>query len=199
MSESCHCGSRGLFGYRTESKLTWYCEEHRLAQWWADARRDGSTRHLIFSAGGTVPVQQDRQGATEDPAMDMSKYGSAFVKADDVRDCPRQERIANVYIHEKYDCPVLEFESGDRFNLNQSNTRIMNRTYGTESDLWPGHVIELSLGHYQSGDEEKETVALKPISRPQPSASSNGSPETVQATPRPRPPARDAMDDEIPF
>jgi ParB-like nuclease domain len=34
------CSSRGAFGYRNEAgALVWYCEQHRLAQWWADARR----------------------------------------------------------------------------------------------------------------------------------------------------------------
>ena len=46
--------------------------------------------------------------------MDMRKYSSGPIKPDDVRDGPRQEKIVNVYEHEKYGCPVLEFESGDR-------------------------------------------------------------------------------------
>lgn len=37
----CHCGMPGVFGYKDQrSNMFWYCEEHRLAQWWADARRD---------------------------------------------------------------------------------------------------------------------------------------------------------------
>jgi hypothetical protein len=189
---------RALFGYADQlGKLVWYCERHRLAQWWADARRDGSMRHPILDAGGTIPADQDRQEAREN-AMDMSKYGTAFIEPEDVRDGPRQERIANVYIHQKFKCPVLTFESGEEFLVNQTNCRALNRTYGTESDLWLGQLIQLSLGHYMSDDEEKETVALKPISRPQPSVG-NGNPETAQAIPKPRPPARDPMDDAIPF
>jgi hypothetical protein len=35
----CHCGSAGEFGYRDKvsGEMTWYCVQHRLAQWWADA------------------------------------------------------------------------------------------------------------------------------------------------------------------
>ena len=40
-TDLCHCGKPGLFGYKDESgKMVWYCGEHRLAQHWADARRD---------------------------------------------------------------------------------------------------------------------------------------------------------------
>src|SRR5262245_44904614 len=105
--------------------------------------------------------------------MDMRKYGSAFIKPDDVRDGPRQERIVNVYVSEKYNCPVLDFESGDQLSLNVTNTRAMNKAYTTESDNWLDQVVELSLGHYtdRRGDapEEKETVVLRPISVRQPS------------------------------
>jgi hypothetical protein len=40
------CGSIGeLFGYRDQAgNLLWYCEQHRLAQWWADARHNSSGR-----------------------------------------------------------------------------------------------------------------------------------------------------------
>jgi hypothetical protein len=126
--------------------------------------------------------------------MDMTKYGSAFIKPDDVRDGPRQDRIINVYISEKYNCPVLDLESGDQFSLNQTNTRIMNKAYGTESDGWLGPVVEFFLGTYKSGDETKDTVVLKPISLRDPAAG-NGSETPTRTIPsKPR-----DMDDEIPF
>ena len=59
--------------------------------------------------------------------MDTRKYGSGFVKPEDVRDGPRQEKIINVYISEKYDCLVLDLESGDQLSLNNTTTRVMNR------------------------------------------------------------------------
>jgi len=39
-----HCAERGLFGYRDKQtgEMVWYCTEHRLAQYWADARRERS-------------------------------------------------------------------------------------------------------------------------------------------------------------
>jgi hypothetical protein len=45
------CGADGAFGYRDQNgTMVWYCERHRLATYWADARRDGTNRkafHLI--------------------------------------------------------------------------------------------------------------------------------------------------------
>ena len=32
------CDQPGLFGYRINGRLIWYCNQHRLAQFWADAR-----------------------------------------------------------------------------------------------------------------------------------------------------------------
>jgi hypothetical protein len=35
------CGVEGVFGYRNkEGGLIWYCADHRLGRFWADARRD---------------------------------------------------------------------------------------------------------------------------------------------------------------
>jgi hypothetical protein len=131
--------------------------------------------------------------------MDMRKYGSAFIRPEDVRDGPRQERIVNVYLSEKYSCPVLEFESGDQLLLNVTNTRVMNRAYTTESDNWLDQVVELSLGHYtdRRGDapKEKETVVVRPISVRQPSPE-NGVSRTSQTALKP--PVRE-LDDDPPF
>jgi hypothetical protein len=132
--------------------------------------------------------------------MDMRKYGAGFVRPEDVRDGPRQEKIVNVFISEKFKCPVLDFESGDQLSLNMTNTRAMNRAYTTESDNWLEQEVELSLGHYTdySGQtpEEKETVLLRPVSVRQPSADNGGT--KVQAVPR-LPSRRDDLDDDIPF
>jgi hypothetical protein len=132
--------------------------------------------------------------------MDTRKYGSVFLKPDDVRDGPRQERIIAVLESQKYSCLQLELESGDQFSLNTGNTRALQKAYGVESDDWLNHVIELSLGHYKDWKtdppEEKETVVLRPISVRQPS-SDNGGSKALQ--PMPRPSVRDELSDDIPF
>jgi hypothetical protein len=132
--------------------------------------------------------------------MDTRTYGSVFLKPDDVRDGPRQERIIAVLESAKYNCLQLELESGDQFSLNTGNTRALQKAYGLESDDWLGHVIELSLGHYKDRKteppEEKETVVLRPVSLRQPSPD-NGGTKALQPTPRPS--VRNALDDDIPY
>ena len=127
--------------------------------------------------------------------MDMKKYTSGLILPDDVRNGPRQERIINVYISEKFDRPVLVFESGDEFIIWPNNGRVMARAYGYDSKDWIGHVVELSLGSYvdKKDGQTKDTVDLKPIT-PRDGASNNGGPQRTD-------PAKLAKDlnDEIPF
>jgi hypothetical protein len=125
--------------------------------------------------------------------MDMRKYGAGPVRPEDIREGPLQEKIVDVSISEKFECPALHFETGNQFLLFNANARVMNRAYTTESNNWLGQVIELSLGHYTDNrGEEKETVVLKPVSVLQPSAD-NGGPKAAL------PSVRDDMDDNIPF
>ena len=130
--------------------------------------------------------------------MDMRKYSAGPVRPDDVRDGPRQETIVDVSINERYDCPVLHFESGDSLMLSPPNSRIMGRAYTTKSENWLQQVVELSLGHYTDNrgqtPEEKETVVLHPTSKLEPSGENGG----TKAAPR-LPSRRDDLDDEIPF
>jgi hypothetical protein len=132
--------------------------------------------------------------------MDTRKYGSAFLRPDDVRDGPRQERIVAVLESQRFDRLVLELEGGNQFSLNVGNTRNLQKAYGPESDNWRGQVIELSLGHYEDWHtdppEKKETVTLRPVSVRQPSPDNGG---TKAIPPMARPSVRDNLDDEIPF
>ena len=125
--------------------------------------------------------------------MDMRKYGAGPVRPEDVRAGPRQEKVEDVSINEKFDCPVLYFDSGDSFLLFQANARAMNKAYTYDSNQWLNQVVELSLGHYTDANGiEKETVILKPISVLQPSADNGGTKAAL--------PARaDDLDDSIPF
>ena len=68
--------------------------------------------------------------------MDMRKYGAGPVRPEDVRDGPLQEKIVDVSISRKFECPALYFESGDQFLLFNANARVMNRAYTTESNNW---------------------------------------------------------------
>jgi hypothetical protein len=138
----------------------------------------------------------------ENEMVDMRKYTSGPIMADDVRDGPRIERIVSVYISEKHDVPVLELESGDTFMAWPSNARKLARAYGFNSDDWRGHVIQLELGHYTTKDgETRETVDLTPISSRD--GSNNGGPQRADPAQLPAPlhkhADKDDMGDEIPF
>jgi hypothetical protein len=128
--------------------------------------------------------------------MDMRKFGSGFLKPEDVRDAPFQGRVLNIYTSEKYKRPVLVFDTGEEFSLNETNRKALVRAWGFESDIWIGLEVELSLGFYKDWEtdppEEKETVAVRPISA-RPLSASDGTKATT------RPSVRDAMNDEIPF
>src|SRR5262249_24163829 len=148
----------------------------------------------VRSAPGREGNSRTRRHSQRRSTMDMRKYGAGPVRPEDVRDGPRREKIADVSISEKYDCPVLHFESGDQFML-FGNARTMCRAYTTDSNKWLDQEVELSLGHYTDNKgEEKETVVLTPISVLQPSADNGGT--KAQAA---LPSRRDELDDEIPF
>jgi hypothetical protein len=134
--------------------------------------------------------------------VDVRKYTSGFIMPDDLRDGSRQERIINVYISEKHNCPVLEFESGDQLIAWPSVSRPLVRAYGWESNDWLGHIVELSYGTYidKKTNEEKGTVILKAISTRE--GSNNGGPQRADPDKLPAPVKRgieDDPDDTMPY
>jgi hypothetical protein len=134
--------------------------------------------------------------------MDVRKYTSGVVMPEDLHDGPRQERIINVYISEKHDVPVLEFESGDQLFAWPNIGRVLVRAYGYESADWVGHTVELSLGTYtdRKSGETKETIIIKAISSRD--GSNNGGPRRVDPAKLPAPvqrtPSQD-LDDDLPY
>jgi hypothetical protein len=133
--------------------------------------------------------------------MDVSKYmAKAFIKPNDVR-VPKRERIVTVYPSDRYECLVLDFESGDQLSLNPITTRVLGKAYGPESNHWRGHVIELSCGFYNKDGQEKETVVVKPVSLPEHAGADGKSPATTaeEITVQTIKPAPSDLDEEIPF
>ena len=152
--------------------------------------------------------------------MDMRRYRMGSLTLDDVRDGPHRDRIVNVFHSEKFNCGVLELESGFQFSVYSTNNRILVKAWGHESDDWIGKDLDFELGHYTDWKAdppaEKETIIVRPVS-----ASSNaagGSPKPANSSPRPKtkngpvapsssgtdnavalPSRRDDLDDEIPF
>jgi hypothetical protein len=117
---------------------------------------------------------------------DMRKYTSGLLRPEDLNSGKRQEKIINVHISEKFNTPILTFESGDEMLAWQNICRVLARAYGFEDSDWIGHTVELSIGIYTNKDgEQKETLVLTPIS-------SRDKKEEVKQIDK-------ALDDEIPF
>jgi hypothetical protein len=96
--------------------------------------------------------------------MDMRRFsGEHFIKVDDVRDGPIQEKIA-VVRQGKYDKPDLVFESGDVLSLNATNNKTLMRAYGRNSDDWIGKEVELFLGEIEYQGKMQEAVLVRQIS-----------------------------------
>ena len=135
----------------------------------------------------------------ESEMVNVKKYATGLILPDDVRGGARQERIINVYISDKFDVPVLVFESGDEFLCWPSNGRVLAKAYGFESEDWRGHVVELSLGTYtdKKDGQIKDTVILKTITS-RDGSSNNGGPQRADPAKLPRTVDKD-MDDSVPF
>jgi hypothetical protein len=136
--------------------------------------------------------------------MDMRQFKKPrFLKVDDIRSGSRQMRIAGV-LQGKYEKPDLVFESGDKLGLSATNIDILAEAYGWDSNMWVGHVVELSAGKGQFSGKEVDMVLLKPISKAEVEGAETAKEPTKKKTPNKPPQLKavgggGAMDDEIHF
>ena len=123
--------------------------------------------------------------------IDMRKYssGETYLTIADVRDGALQMRITDVR-EGKFDKPDLYLESGDVLSLNATNRKVLLRAYGVTSDTWIGKQIELVLGQTMFQGAPQDSIIVNPVSPPLTAA------EKAAAAGEP---ARDKMDDDIPF
>ena len=130
---------------------------------------------------------------------DMRRYSSSVIRPENLHDDggTRDEAIVNISHNEKYNCAVLEFESGDQLYLWNDNARILNRAWGYESEGWIGQQLQLTIGHYldkkTDPPTQKETIVVRPISPARTGA--NGGTLTT----KPLPSLKDDMDNSVPF
>ena len=136
--------------------------------------------------------------------MDMRQFKKPrLLKVDDVRSGPRQLRIAGV-LQGKYEKPDLVFESGDKLGLSATNIDILAEAYGWDSNMWIGHVVELSVGKGQFSGKEVDMVLLKPISKAEVEGAETAKEPAKKKTPNKPPQLKavgggGAMDYEIPI
>ena len=125
--------------------------------------------------------------------MDMTKYsGPHYIKVDDVRDDPIEERIAGVQ-EGKFGKPDLFLESGNVLSLNSTNNKTLMKAYGKTSDLWVAKTIRLFLGEIEYQGAPHEAVIVEPISPPVKKKKETKETDSELALKKPD------MDDEIPF
>jgi hypothetical protein len=77
MSTTCPiCNGEGAFGYRNKEtgRMTWYCAAHRLAQHWADARRDLQANG--WADNDARPFQRDPPTAPLEPFIHHCHCGA---------------------------------------------------------------------------------------------------------------------------
>jgi len=99
-------------------------------------------------------------------AYDLKKYsGEHFLKPDDVRDEPLQQRIAGLR-EGKFGKLEAIFESGDILSINATNMNILVRAYGESSDDLVGKDIELYLGKIKYAGTDNDAVLVRPITPP---------------------------------
>jgi hypothetical protein len=115
--------------------------------------------------------------------------GKHFVKIDDVRDGPIKGTIVDI-TEGQFEKLNLTLDTGDCLSLNKTNTTILMRAFGTDSDRAIGQTVRLLLGEIKYQGRMQEAVVLEPI-KPAPDAAF-GSPANAKK------PSTDP-DDEIPF
>jgi hypothetical protein len=126
--------------------------------------------------------------------MDARKYfGVTFVTLEDLADGPQQAVIDRVE-EGKFGKLNLLFADNTAISLNATNSRALVKAFGSETDDWPGHAVELSPGEIEYQGKPQAAILVTPIEPPP------GSAEKTAAKPKPAPrgDGRD-MDDGIPF
>jgi hypothetical protein len=135
--------------------------------------------------------------------VDARKFAPKYIKPEHVAHAPIVTRIVAVLEDERYSRLLLELENGSQFALNQTNTAILIKKLGHDTDTWVGQELQFELGTYRDfqTDEEKETVRVCAIEPAKTAAAQNGGAPAS----KPLPPSRvatspkDDMADEIPF
>ena len=122
--------------------------------------------------------------------VDARKYfGVTFTTLADLADGPQQQAIVGV-AEGQYGKLVLSFPDNSAVSLNATNSRALMKAYGSETDDWLGHVVELGVGTLEYQGKPQAAILVTPISPP--------SAEKTPAKPKPRGDGRDP-DDDIPF
>jgi hypothetical protein len=130
--------------------------------------------------------------------MDMRPFAAkTFLKTVAVSEGPLLLWIAEIKPG-KYDKPDIHFESGEILSLNATNTAILVRAYGPDSNAYIRKQVELSLGKVPFQGELQDSIVIKPISPATDAAERTDLTAKIDTAEKTRTKNGD-MDDEIPF
>jgi hypothetical protein len=141
---------------------------HRCSRWNKDFRGVARECAAPLSSRSVAQIETEKHARrTEENKMNISEYvGSVFLKADAVKASgPIRVRITDVSAG-RFDKLDLTFDDKTRLSLNATNSRILARMYGMESNDWLGKEVELEVGKTQYRGELQESILIKPISPP---------------------------------
>lgn len=123
-------------------------------------------------------------------------FPSKYLKASDLNDRPFVLTMDKVKIEEvgqkQEERPILYFLKAEKgLVLNKTNSRVIEKLYGEETDAWEGNQIELYPTMVEFGGEQVEAIRVR---APKKNA---GAP--AQPPRQPDPPLNQDIDDDIPF
>jgi hypothetical protein len=209
MSQQCAvCNEKAAFGYADAGALTWFCAQHRRAQWWADVRGDGSNKHPILDAGLTAPATQ----AVDNGDIQMVNINDRYPKSGffsaknwDPEDGDLDLQIDHLELDrwfgdDKPNKDVLHFKNdGRELVLNVLTGRQIAKLHGNESDNWQGKWITLYLDPDVEFRGNKGGIRVR--DRMPAIGGGNGlAHEPAQPpTPSAKPSSEETFDDSIPF
>jgi hypothetical protein len=125
---------------------------------------NGAARTFEPLAHGSSPRSRSSALRRNTTMVDVRKYFSAsFVTLKDVADGPIRGTIADV-AEGKFGKLDISFEEGIKLSLNATNGHELSRAYGTDTDDWLGHEIELYAGEVEYQGKPQAGVRVKPIS-----------------------------------
>ena len=99
--------------------------------------------------------------------MDLTQYAaSQFIRVEDLVDGPQQKTIASIEPG-KFEKPVVTFTDRTRLSLNGTNVNTIINAFGSaESGDLIGKEVELCVGTIRFQGADKQSVLLRPLSRP---------------------------------
>lgn len=134
--------------------------------------------------------------------MDMKKYASkGFVNLEYIEAHGALDGIIEHVEIGQFDKPTITLNSGQKFSLNKTNTGILLRELGENSDMWLGQPIRLDVGEIKFQGNMQKAVVVEPLID---SESEEAKPAPVE---KPKKPAKstpksvqpDDPSDDIPF